>query len=396
MFKGAQHSALVSDVAPSDGQLKIHSKTYDVIGESMCPSAPIASPNHGTPQSQADASAPFATVLRVSDGLRRVFGSPAYKPPMLPSVALEIHELSCSSDVNTEKLIALLERDPMLAGQVLKVANSPLFRGRDAETSLRNAVLRLGMKNLGEVVFELALHMRVFRSAEYSSHMEDLRRHSTACANVCRLLATKAGQDPENAFLCGLLHDIGIAAILIVLGERRASEPPLEGRVLDEVVRQTHEDVSGMLVRLWKLPGDVIEVVSHHHTREAVESAPLLSSVVVAADVLSTKFGFSVDFGAGPCDGTDPDTFALACEKLKLDAAAMVTVEREAGEILARVENALEHKRADVGEAEQPATEKQPAPCPAPPPKLKVAAAVTARKTSKGLLARVWRAVFGR
>jgi len=366
----------------------------------MCPSAPIAPPTQGAPQSAADASAPFATVLRVSDGLRRVFGSPGYKPPMLPSVALEIHELSCTPDVNTEKLIALLERDPMLAGQVLKVANSPLFRGRDAETSLRNAVLRLGLKNLGEVVFELALHMRVFRSAEYSDLMEDLRRHSTACANVCRLLAAKAGQDPENAFLCGLLHDIGIAAILIVLSERRKSEPPLEGAVLDEVVRQTHEDVSGMLVRLWKLPPDVVEVVSHHHTRQAVESAPLLSSVVVVADALATKFGFAVDFGPGPCDGTDRDSYALACEKLKLDAAAMVTVEHEAGEILARVEQALDHKRADAdaGEpAEKPPVEKKSTPNPTPPPpKAKSPTAASARKASAGLLSRIWRAIRGR
>lgn len=368
------------------------------MGESMCPSAPIAPPTLGAPQSASEASAPFATVLRVSEGLRRVFGSPGYKPPMLPSVALEIHELSCNPDVNTEKLIALLERDPMLAGQVLKVANSPIFRGRDAETSLRNAVLRLGLKNLGEVVFELALHMRVFRSAEYSDLMEDLRRHSTACANLCRLLATKAGQDPENAFLCGLLHDIGIAAILIVLGERRKSDPPLEGAVLDEVVRQTHEDVSGMLAKLWKLPGDVVEVVSHHHAREAVESAPLLSSVVVVADVLSTKLGFAVDLGRGPCDGTDHDTYALACGKLKLDAAAMAIVEQQAAEILARVAVALDHKRADADEAERlapPSVEKKPAPAPTPPPKAKAPSAATARKSPVGLLSRIWRAFSG-
>lgn len=365
----------------------------------MCPAAPIAPSNQGAPQSSPDGSASFATVLRVSDGLRRVFGSPGYKPPMLPSVALEIHELSCNPDVNTEKLIGLLERDPMLAGQVLKVANSPIFRGRDAETSLRNAVLRLGLKNLGEVVFELALHMRVFRSAEYSELMEDLRRHSTACANLCRMLATKAGQDPENAFLCGLLHDIGIAAILIVLGERRKSEPPLEGPVLDEVVRQTHEDVSGMLVRLWKLPGDVVDVVSHHHSREAVEGAPVLSSVVVVADALASKLGFSVDFGRGPCEGTDHDTYALACEKLRLDAAAMTTVEHEAAEILERVGTALDHKRADLNEshhAEKTPGESQPAPNPTLPPKVKAPPAATARKSEAGLLSRIWRAISGR
>lgn len=364
----------------------------------MCPAAPIAPPIHGSPQiAAAEASASFSTVLRVSDGLRRVFGSPGYKPPMLPSAALEIHELSCNSDVDTDKLIALLEREPMLAGQVLKVANSPAFRGRDAETSLRNAVLRLGLKNLGEIVFELALHMRVFRSAEYSDLMEGLRRHCTACANLCRLLANRAGQDPENAFLCGLLHDIGAAAILIVLGERRRSEPALEGAVLEEVVRQTHEDVSGMLVKLWKLPDDVVEVVSHHHTRQAVEAAPLLSSVVVVADALAAKFGFSVDFGAGAGDGTDPDTIAIACDKLKLDAGAMATVELQAREVLARVDEVLDHKRADPPDGAQASaapSETKPARAPTLPPKAPVAA--SARRAPAGLLSRIWRALFRR
>src|ERR1035437_715688 len=82
-----------------------------------------------------ESAMPLASVLRVSGGLRAIFGSPGYKPPILPSVALEIHDLSCRPDIDTEKLVALLERDPMLAAHVLRVANSPIFRGRDAETS---------------------------------------------------------------------------------------------------------------------------------------------------------------------------------------------------------------------------------------------------------------------
>lgn len=349
---------------------------------------PNAPPTHEPQASTTETPASLTSVLRVADGLRRVFGSPGYKPPMLPSAALEIHELSCHPDVETDKLIALLEREPLLAGHVLKVANSPIFRGRDAETSLRNAVLRLGLKNLGEVVFELALHMRVFRSAEYSDLMEDLRRHSTACGNLCRMLATRAGQDPENAFLCGLLHDIGIAAILIVLGERRKSEPALEGALLEEVVRQTHEDVSGMLVRLWKLSDEVAEVVTHHHGRPTLETAPVLSCVVVVADTLCKKFGFSVDFGSGVADGSDGDAMALARDRLKLDAGAMAEVEREARDVLERVEQSLAHNRAEPGERSEHGL---PDPKAAVPPvaRPKAPAVSSARKSPMGFLARI-------
>ena len=341
---------------------------------------------------------PLATVLQVSERLRRVFGSPGYKPPMLPSVAMEIHELSCRPDIEINRLIDVLERDPMLAGHILKVANSPIFRGRDPETSLRSALLRLGLKNLGEIVFELALHMRVFRSAEYSGVMEQLRRHSTACANLCRLVATGAGQDPENAFLCGLLHDIGIAAILIVLSEKRKSEPELEASVLDEVVRQTHEDVSGMLARLWKLPVEVVDVVARHHGQAAVDSAPLLSSVVVLADTMTTKFKFSVDFGVGVSDGSDAEAFAAACTKLRLGEDVVARLEEEARKVLKRVDETLKHKRSVVDETAPPPQEEELPSKTRAAPRLSQArpAAVpaSARKKRIGVLARAWRAVL--
>jgi putative nucleotidyltransferase with HDIG domain len=361
----------------------------------MSPAEPKALSAQANPENAkaAPSHPPLMTVLRVSEGLRQVFGSPGYKPPMLPSVALDIHALSCRPEIDTNKLIEVLEHDPMLAGHVLKVANSPIFRGRDAETSLRSAVLRLGHKNLGEVVFELALHMRVFRSAEYSEGMEQLRRHSTACANLCRLIARRAGQDPEHAFLCGLLHDIGIAAILIVLGEqRRKSEPVLEPSVLNEAILQTHEDVSGMLVQLWKLPGEVGNVVAHHHGREAVLQAPLLSAVVAVADALAAKFKFSVDLGAGTFDGNDPSVLEAACNRLNMDATTMADLEQEAEQVLKHVDESLESKYTtrEVVTVEKPFKLQETS----PPISVKRAGVVSARKPAQGALARMWRAVL--
>ena len=306
---------------------------------------------------------PLASVLRVSGALRAIFGSPSYKPPMLPSVALEIHDLSCRPDIDTEKLVALLERDPMLAAHVLRVANSPMFRGRDAETSLRSAVLRLGLKNLGEVVFEIALHMRVFRSAEYSGMMEELRRHSTACANLCRVLASSAGLDAEHAFLCGLLHDIGMAAILIVLSERRKSEVALEPVVLAEVLSQIHEDVSAMLVRQWKLPDEVAGVVGCHHGMAAVDKAPLLSTVDAIADALTARFKFAVDLGPRSSESCDSDVFEAASTKLRLDLAPGSALEKEVRQTLAHVDEALKHKGAAL--ADEASAQEQAAKLPA-------------------------------
>jgi HD-like signal output (HDOD) protein len=337
----------------------------------------------------------LSTVVHVCNSLRRVFGSSTYKPPMLPSVALEIHHLSCSADIDTDKLINVLERDPMLAGHVLKVANSPAFRGRDPENSLRTAVLRLGLKNLGEVVFELALHMRVFRSADYSEAMEALRCHSTACANLCRMLAARTGQDPENAFLCGLLHDIGIAGILIVLGENTKAQSKLDPGVLDEVVRQTHEEVSGMLVQLWKLPGEVAEVVSKHHSAVLAGEAPVLSAVVALADFLSVKSGFAVDLGVGPLDAGDPSQVHSVCAKLGIPIENLPGIEAEAEAVLKSVAKTLDHTKLAHESKYEASPQIETGPPAAKTVPTKPAPASSARKQRGGFFSRLWRSLFG-
>lgn len=358
-------------------------------------SIPLTEPaKPGTPPGSVP-RAPLATVLHVCENLRRVFGSPSYKPPMLPSVALEIHQLSCQPDIDTNQLIAVLERDPMLAGHVLKVANSPAFRGRDPESSLRTAMLRLGLKNLGEVVFELALHMRVFRSASYSQAMEDLRRHSTACASLARMLAARTGHDPENAFLCGLLHDIGIAGILIVLGENQLSEKALEAHILDEVVRQTHEEVSGMLVQLWKLPQEVTQVVAKHHQAVTDPDAPRLSAVIALADSLTAKLGFSVDLGVGSLDQVDGDLQAAICSKLGIASEVMPTIEAEAAVVLKAVAQTLDHTKATSDEKPVEETKKS-VPAIAVVKPSKAGPTLSARKKGKGLWARLRQALFGK
>jgi putative nucleotidyltransferase with HDIG domain len=313
---------------------------------------------------------------------------------MLPSVALEIHELSCRPDIDTDKLTGVLERDPMLAGHVLKVANSPMFRGQDAETSLRTAVLRLGLKSLGEIVFELALNMRVFRSREYSGIMEQLRRHSTACANLCRVIGARVGLDPENAFLCGLLHDIGIAAILIVLGERNKSEAALDASVLSEVVRQTHEEVSAMLVRLWKVGDGIAEVVSHHHASAGAVGALPLSALVALCDALASKYKFSVDLGAGSWDGGDEGLAALAAERLGLHSEILAEIEKEVVIVLRKVDATLQHTSNET--ASEPPSESKAAANPiAPPnPSAKVAPRISARRDKSGFIARALRALL--
>ena len=280
-------------------------------------------------------SADVALVIAFITQLRRVFSAPSYRPPLLPTVALEVHQLSLRSDVGADQLVEVLERDAVLAAQVLRVAGSAAYGGwGQDDISLKVAVVRLGMHSLASVVWEVAAGMRVFRSTRYAVAMEQIRKHSTMCAHLCRLIASRKALSTETAFLCGLLHDIGMAATLLVLSDRPHDEPSISPLVLDEVLRQTHQEVSGMIAQLWKLPAEVQEVLANHHSFPVNQPPKPLSAAVAIAEDLSQKLGHGVTIGAGRCDRSAPETVARARELLGFTAEQEAEL-RETAEKLA-------------------------------------------------------------
>jgi HD-like signal output (HDOD) protein len=155
-------------------------------GAQPAPEKDWASPDAASPSTDAALVAAFVTQLR------RVFSAPNYRPPLLPTVALEIHELSLRSDVGVDQLVEVLEKDAVLAAQVLRVAGSVAYGGwGQDDISLKVAVVRLGLRSLASVVWEVAAGMRVFRSVSHAATMEQIRTHSTLCAHLCRLMASR-------------------------------------------------------------------------------------------------------------------------------------------------------------------------------------------------------------
>jgi HD-like signal output (HDOD) protein len=144
--------------------------------------------------------------------LVRTFENPNYRPPPLPSVATSRGN---REDVDIEDVVRVLERDEMLAGAVVRLVNSPMYIGRGPIRSLREAVIRVGVRKVQEVVFEAALRGGVFNLPGYDDTMEPIRLHSTITAYLTRVVCRHARINEGNAFLCGLLHDIGFAAVLL-------------------------------------------------------------------------------------------------------------------------------------------------------------------------------------
>jgi HD-like signal output (HDOD) protein len=271
--------------------------------------------------------------------LLRLFASPMYQPPLLPSVALEILDLAHRAEATFDEVVTVLEHDPILAAKVLSIAQSALYAPRSPILSLKHATVRLGMKTIRDMVLEASLHLRVFRAPGYDAVMERLARHSTTTAYVMRAVCRKTAIEAEYAFACGLLHDVGIAACLLALADdSRGEAVPFEalGSVLDEV----HEDASGLVTRLWGLPAEIQRVTATHHelvvggTPHPVNAALIVSEHLAIALDAGLEPSGSAQGGRAPLDANPRELFEDACAALCLDERGLEAVRAEAREIV--------------------------------------------------------------
>jgi HD-like signal output (HDOD) protein len=276
----------------------------------------------------------------ISERLKAVFRSPDYAPPLLPAAAVEVHRLSQTKDAQVDQILSALEKDPLLAARVLKVASSPVYGGQ-ALQSLQTAVMRLGMRALADLVWEVALNMKVFRSKAYEGPMDAVRRHSTATAYVARAIAKLTPVPLEYAFLCGLLHDVGAAAALLLLGEGGSNSggKPLSPEVLQVVLAKAHAEASQLVARLWELPADVQLVLAHHHNVTVQGYAhPTAAIIAIAEKVLREESGKSAR--ALDWDETSDNALIAAREALGITPRSLEAIRKDARTIMAKLEKA--------------------------------------------------------
>jgi HD-like signal output (HDOD) protein len=222
--------------------------------------------------------------------LQRTFSAPSYKPPMLPQVAIELLQLSQQPDVKFEEVVALLQRDPVLATRVLSIAQSSAYAARSPILTLHQATVRLGLKTMRDVVLEAALTLKVFRVPGFEPAMERLARHSTATAHVMRAVCRRTRVETEFAFLCGLIHDVGFAASLLALGD----DPTWSRSTFEElapVLDEVHEEASGVLARLWRLPEPLQRMVATHHEAAPQGKIELVNASLIVAEQLTWEAG---------------------------------------------------------------------------------------------------------
>jgi putative nucleotidyltransferase with HDIG domain len=242
--------------------------------------------------------------------------------PTLPEVYRELFRRLQDEEVTVPAVAEIIARDQALTARILHLVNSAFYGCQQQITTIKRAVVVLGLR----AVRNTALTTSVFDyfGAEADGETVDLARfweHSVAVAAICRTLAaSRLPQHQDEAWVAGLLHDVGKLVekrhfpedfdhIRQVAAEQGLPWYDCEGRLF----AVNHAQIGKAVLRNWNFPAAVVEAVHLHHSPEAARRNPQLSALVHVADVLAYGMGYGAP-------GSPPP---LACSRPALDLLAL-------------------------------------------------------------------------
>ncbi len=235
---------------------------------------------------QASAGTPGAGQPRASD------------LPAPPQAAMRVLQLCADPGADARRVAAVVEQDPALAAQVLRIVNSAFFGFARQVGSVRHAVSILGQKPLRNYVLCLAVRDALRPAVLHGLDTTRFWDASLRRAVAGRALAPSAGVDPDTAFTVCLLQDMGLLAMVHarpdcagVVGALLELDP--ERRLAREqaTFATTHDAAGRDLARAWELPEDLAQAIGEHHAEPGdAAHGSALGRVALCADWAAAVF----------------------------------------------------------------------------------------------------------
>jgi len=215
--------------------------------------------------------------------------------PTVPGVIRPLLETLAGShdDVDMEKVIEMVSRDKTISAQVLRVCNSALFGRANVVDSVRGGVVSLGLRRMQEIVFACTF-CPLLRVKDIVIDPAIFWRHSFGCALVSRKFSALIDfPNPEQAYLAGLLHDIGFQVNSLIdpegwkatVHQAMTTETPLYDAEM-AVLGYSHCESGRVLAEQWQLPSAVAEAIEFHQTDESAAAHGDLVAIVHVSDLL--------------------------------------------------------------------------------------------------------------
>jgi putative nucleotidyltransferase with HDIG domain len=224
-----------------------------------------------------------------------IIASLASVPP-LPAAVQRTLALLRDPEAEMEDIARAIELDPNITANVLRLANSPQFGGMRAVGTVREALIRLGAKRVGQLIMAAGVSPHVSKEIKgYGLSAGALLEHSIATALAAEALARKIGRTPpEHTFTAGLLANLG----KVVLGtflevdatpilELAHSEMIPFDQAEERILGINHAEVGALLLERWGLPEEIVEIVRWRLTPDDYPGENLALDLVHAGEALA-------------------------------------------------------------------------------------------------------------
>ena len=274
---------------------------------------------------------------------RKALGALSDLPPFSAILNRVLASLA-GENVSFSRLGDLIEKDTVVAGNLLYLVNSALYARSGTINSVRHALSLLGIDKVRNAVLGMSI-TRMWKKAPVPAawSMARFNLHSAAVAILSDLLAQRLRVEyPEGAFVAGLLHDIGRLVIALGLPDKHQRISCLQTaghKHLDcelEVLGFNHAELSADTLAVWNLPAPILVAVRHHHSPQMDPAEPdsiALSHVLQAANNYVNASGVSIDIANG-LESADPslveslglgDRLPAILEEFTVEYEAMAT-----------------------------------------------------------------------
>jgi HD-like signal output (HDOD) protein len=231
--------------------------------------------------------------------------------PTLPTVLLTINKLLTNPRTSANDVGEAITSDQVIASKVLKLVNSAFYGFPGKVNTITHAIVILGFSTVKNIVLTTSI-LGAFDARKTVGDFDLMAfwKHSVATGAIARLIAKEIGyRGQEEAFIAGLLHDLGKLVLALHAPEEfkacmeyASANDCLFYDAERQLLGVTHTDLGRWLQDRWNLPPDIASVLVYHHSSpsRAGEHARLVA-IVQLADILAR--GLQIGH---PCDASLP------------------------------------------------------------------------------------------
>ena len=208
--------------------------------------------------------------------------------PSIPKVVFEVTKLLNNSKTSANLLSEIIGKDQGLTSKVLAIANSPLYGLKRKVSSIEFSVLVLGFHEIKNIVAALYFADSIEVAPSLYFNLQEYWLHSVLVGTAARGISQHLGFEfGSEAFVAGLLHDLGILVIYKFFNSEFAqmikTADDKDITILEaetQVLGLTHQEIGKFLFEKWDLPLILCDSINYHHTpSEAVENKYFVSVV---------------------------------------------------------------------------------------------------------------------